>query len=563
MEQPAALVVQPAKKNALPDSQAQAHLGRSVSLDQAAQLLRVSRRTIYNHIRDGRLATIRTYGSQRVLVESLNALPSFNRRTLNNLVAGSLACVLIVMASDASAQGRRPRLSADLRHKVDAGDATPTSVILTGNRATVDAVAARHGLRIARRLATGAVLDVPAGALAGLATDAGVDQLSSNHEVWSSMAVTNEAIGATLLQSTGLPQRAGLTGKGIGVAVIDSGVARVPQLLGRVVASVDFTGSNTRDEYGHGTHVAGIIAAADVNPFGQDTQGVAPGSHIVSLKVLDATGAGVAGNVIAALDWVVANKAQFNIRVVNLSLGGPVLQSWRDDPLCQAVERAFRAGILVVASAGNKGKLADGSPVFGAITSPGNSPFALTVGALNTKGTAARSDDSVTTYSSKGPTRFDHLVKPDLVAPGNKIVGLAAPGSTLVREHPELVTSSRDGRRLSLSGTSMAAAVVSGAAAQLLQAMPTAAPVSLRARLQFGSQPMPGVGILTAGAGSLNVVGALAAPRTGTVEVAGEATRFGSMAMVPRVIADGTIRADGIIWADGAIWAEDGLIWAD
>ena len=139
-----------------------------------------------------------------------------------------------------------------------------------------------------------------------------------------------------------------------------------------------------------------------------------------------------------------------------MSLGGPVLQAAADDPVNQAVERAYRAGLVVVASAGNGGKDAEGNEVLGGITVPGNSPFAITVGALNTKGTAFRSDDVVATYSSRGPTRFDHLIKPDLVAPGNKIVGLLAPGSTLAREHPELVIDTVEGKRLELSGTSMA-----------------------------------------------------------------------------------------------------------
>ena len=163
---------------------------------------------------------------------------------------------------------------------------------------------------------------------------------------------------------------------------------------------------------------------------------MAPGANIISLKVLDAQGKGLAADVIQAIDWAVKNRRRYNIRVINMSLGGAVTQGWRDDPICQAVERAYRAGIVVVASAGNFGKTTDGRPIYGGITTPGISPFAITVGALNTKGTPWRSDDEVASYSSKGPTLFDHLIKPDLVAPGNKILGLAAPGSTLVREHP-------------------------------------------------------------------------------------------------------------------------------
>ena len=182
---------------------------------------------------------------------------------------------------------------------------------------------------------------------------------------------------------------------------------------------------------------------------------MAPRANIISVKVIDGSGSGRVGNVIAALEWVVANKEKYNIQVANMSLGGTVLQSWRDDPLCQAVENAHRAGISVVASAGNRGKHG--------ITRPGNCPFAITVGALNTKGTPTRSDDVMATYSSWGPTPFDHSIKPDLSAPGNKILGLAAPGSTLVKNHPELVVEADGRRRLILSGTSQAAATVAGA----------------------------------------------------------------------------------------------------
>jgi len=240
-----------------------------------------------------------------------------------------------------------------------------------------------------------------------------------------------------------------LTGAGIGIAVIDSGIAALPELRGRIAASVDFTDARgtAADRFGHGTHVAGIIAAAPAYR-GDLASGVAPGVSLVNLKVLDAHGEGVASDVIRAIDWAVSHRRQYGIRIINLSLGGPVTQSWRDDPLDQAVERAYRAGILVIASAGNFGKTEDGRPILGGITSPGNSPYAVTVGALNTKQTPFRSDDVMATYSSHGPTLIDHLIKPDLAAPGNKIVSLLAPGSTLATEHPELVIGSGAGARL-------------------------------------------------------------------------------------------------------------------
>ena len=276
------------------------------------------------------------------------------------------------------------------------------------------------------------------------------------------MAITNAAIGADQAWEGigGLP---GVTGQGVGVAIIDSGIAEVAGLRDRVVASVDFTDRHGRgfDRYGHGTHVAGIVAAAGRGRH-DEANGVAPGAHLVNLKVLDERGEGTAGDVIDAIDWAVEHRRRYRIRIINMSLGGTPMQSWRDDPLCQAVQRAYDAGIVVVASAGNLGKTEDGTPVMGGVTVPGTCPHSITVGALNTKGTAFRSDDEVATYSSRGPTRYDRLIKPDLVAPGNRIRGLLAPGSTLAREYPELVIGSGRDAQLQLSGTSMAAAVVFG-----------------------------------------------------------------------------------------------------
>ncbi len=267
-------------------------------------------------------------------------------------------------------------------------------------------------------------MEVPAGALDALANDAGLDSLSGNYQLRPQMAVTTAATGADQVWADGwAPGAAGVTGNGIGVAVIDSGVADVPELRDRIVVSVDFTtapgrsgqapGRNNcggagvamhgpaRDENGHGTHVAGIIASAGAKAK-DDTRGVAPGAHIINLKVLDANGAGYVADVADAIDWAIDNRARYRIKVINLSLGGPVVQRCADDPLCQAVERAYRNGIVVVASAGNRGKDANGQELFGRITMPGVSPFAITVGALNTKGTAQRSDDVIATYQLAG-----------------------------------------------------------------------------------------------------------------------------------------------------------------
>ena len=321
------------------------------------------------------------------------------------------------------------------------------SVIVTGTDAQVNTLAARHGLRITKRLVTGAVVDVPAGALAALADDPQADYLSSNHVVAAQMAVTNQSIGADIIHDGGWAQGIGaLTGTGIGVAVIDSGIAPLPEFRGRIVATRDFTDDRGAgvDLNGHGTHVAGIIAAAGVNRF-DDTKGVAPGANIISLKVLDAKGRGVVGDVIEAIDYAIANRQRFNIKVINMSLGGPVTQGWRDDPLCQAVERAYRAGITVVDVSGQFRQGGGRATHLRRHHDAGHLAVCDHGRRAEHEGHAVRSDDEVASYSSKGPTMYDHLVKPDLVAPGNKILGLAVPGSTLVREHPELVVSTAGG----------------------------------------------------------------------------------------------------------------------
>ncbi len=341
----------------------------------------------------------------------------------------SVTALLLLPVADASAQGRRPtRVDANLAERLRAGDTTDSSVIFIAPPARVKAIAARHGLRIKELLHSGAVFDVPAGRLAQLAEDPDVEALSSNYALRADMDVTNEAIGADQVWSDGWIEGVqGVTGEGVVVAVLDTGVAHVPELRGRIVASVNFTGSGTAqvselsavaslntkggagksqgsagDRNGHGTHVAGIIAAAGVNKH-DDTRGVAWAAQILDLKVLDDHGNGYAADVVKAIDYAVANKDRYKIRVLNMSFGGPVLQPYAYDPVNQAVERAHHAGIVVVASAGNGGKKdVHGREVPCDVKVPGNSPYAITVGAINTKGTARRSDDVPTTYSCGG-----------------------------------------------------------------------------------------------------------------------------------------------------------------
>src|SRR5262245_10817370 len=222
-----------------------------------------------------------------------------------------------------------------------------------------------------------------------------------------------------------------------------------------------------------------------------------------------------------------ANRATYNIRVVNMSLGALAVDSYKIDPLCLAVRRLSDAGVVVVAAAGNNGKDADGNEIYGHIHSPGNEPSAITVGASNSFGTDVRSDDDVTTYSSRGPTRsfwtdaaglqhFDNLIKPDLVAPGNKLVSARAEGNAILAAHPELAASQTgvpETEMMYLSGTSMSTPVVSGAVALMLQTNPKLTPNLVKTILMYTAQPISGRNMLQQGAGELNIEGAVRVTR--------------------------------------------------
>jgi serine protease AprX len=373
----------------------------------------------------------------------------------------------------------------------------------------------------------------------------------------------------------------GYRGTGVGVAVLDSGVTEwhddlqyngwsaAVQTNGgqRVAAFVDFVNGHSTpyDDNGHGTHVTGIIAGNGYDSFGIRA-GMAPDAHLVSLKVLDANGRGVISNVIAALDFIVANKQAYNIRVANLSVGAAVTESYHTDPLTLAAKRAVDAGIVVVTAAGNRGKNAAGLPQYGGITAPGNAPWVLTVGAASDNGTLERSDDVMAGYSSRGPTAIDLAAKPDLVAPGTGIVSLSNPNSLMYAIN---ATHLLNGYRtlgykpyLSLTGTSMAAPVVTGTVALMVQANPNLTPNLVKAILQYTAEDKSEYKPLVQGAGFLNARGAVDLARYFATAQPG--SRYPSSGMWSRKIiwgnrrlAGGAISPTANAFRAGTVWGAD------
>jgi len=429
---------------------------------------------------------------------------------------------------------------------------------------------------------------IPASRLDDLSEDSTVTYISPNHPIQSTLNNTTAAVLANY------PWGLGLDGKGIGVAVIDSGVRQVEDLRtankkkqSRVVYSFDTIGGGTDDLYGHGTHVAGIIAgnaaASSCPSCDIALQGIAPNAKILNFHALDQNGAGTDTSVINAIYQAIQMKALYNLRVMNLSVGRSVFESYKQDPLCHAVEAAWRAGIVVVVAAGNDGR--DNSfnnNGYGTINAPGNDPYVITVGAMNTLGTPDRSDDVMTSYSSKGPTAIDHIVKPDIVAPGNKVISLQAQDSTLVAGYPANVPPTgyyRDGngKRPSpnyfmLSGTSMATPVVSGAAALLLQRHPRLTPDQVKARLmrsayktfpQYTTITDSGVSytiqydVFTVGAGYLDLQAAFSETRSIDANLSAKS---------PTAVYDPTTnsvhfaRDHSLFWGSSAMWGSS-TVW--
>jgi serine protease AprX len=304
------------------------------------------------------------------------------------------------------------------------------------------------------------------------------------------------------LQQTGASQltATGDTGQGVTVAVLDTGIDPLPDFARRLIGGVDLTNTSNpyQDDYGHGTFVAGLIAGNGVSSGGQYS-GEATGASLVSIKVAGADGTTHLGTLISGLQWAVDNQSTYGIDVLNISLGLRPSKSTVSNPLDQAVEAVWNAGITVVAAAGNAG------PFNGTILSPGDDPLVITAGALDDMGGTLVSADEMNNFSSAGPTVPDGWVKPDLVTSGRSVVSLAAPGSTIYDNYP----SARIGPAGFVgSGTSFSAAITSGAAALVLAANPGLTPDQVKARLLGNTSPGPVGNPFVDGHGALNAFAA-------------------------------------------------------
>jgi serine protease AprX len=381
---------------------------------------------------------------------------------------------------------------------------------------------------------------------------------------------TGEPVPPQVLRAT-LGLEDAWTGRGVTVAVIDSGLEMSSEFQGRVKAFYDFTGGRTQatspfDDYGHGTHVASTIAGSGGLSSNRTYRGLAPNVQLVVLKVLDAEGAGFTSDVVRAIDFAVANRSKFGIDIINLSLGHPIYEPAATDPLVQAVERASKAGIVVLAAAGNNGvNPTTGQPGYAGINSPGNAPSAITVGAVSTSNTVTRRDDRIPDYSSSGPTWYDALAKPDVLAPGHRIIAAGAKRSTIYRDYPELRAPDSDYIRL--SGTSMATAVGSGVVALMIEQhrladpyTPALTPNTVKAMLQYSAFAVRNdLGVeydpLREGAGAVNGAGAVTLARS-----VDTTTRTGGYWLRPQPAPWTSIGGENLTWGQAVIWG-NAVIW--
>ena len=499
-------------------------------------------------------------------------------RTRNVIV---LALILLVTsnAGPKAAGSRSPKPDALNHKKLDryleqidrlASPDDPVRVIVTARQGAEDRVASAvgsDGANVRHHKSINAVTaEVPVGRLRALAQRDDVVAVSLDAPVHAGADAIATLAENELLPTLGLKEKTDV-GHDVVVAVLDSGIVNNDQIP--VTAFYDFVNSGGAkvkqyDDYGHGTHVAGVIKNKDDKPDAR-YRSVAHGSRLIGMKVLAGDGSGYTSTVIDAIEFAIANKEKLKIDVINLSLGHPIYEPAATDPLVQAVERAVDAGIVVVVAAGNEGMNRDTGEVgYAGITSPGNAPSAISVGAVDTKGTITRADDEVAPFSSRGPTWYDGYAKPDVVAPGRRIVSFMAKDSYLSRRYPQWTATTATRTYMALSGTSMAAAVATGVVADIIDESRHASggksptPNTVKAILEFTAVKVASADVLSQGAGSINADGAI--KLAGAIDTREPV----SSPWLASGVTPSTRLSNGEVldWAQHVVWG-DHLVWGD
>ena len=396
----------------------------------------------------------------------------------------------------------------------------------------------------------------------------------------------------TLLYQTNYPmlvgadtlQQAGITGRGVTIAMLDSGLWQAPsQNYGtRILATVDVTNGGSRpvtgDPYGHGTHITSIAAGGAVNLSGSYLS-IAPQANLVIVRAFNGEGGGSYVDVISGLDWIVANRAKYHIRAVNLSFGATPESYYWNDPLNQAVMAAWQAGIVVVVAAGNDGP----NPM--TIDVPGNVPYVITAGALTDNDTPYNlTDDRLASFSSAGPT-YEGFVKPEVIAPGGHMVASMSSQSYLANIDPGSMAPTA--QMFTMSGTSMAAAVTTGVVALMLQSDPALTPDNVKCRLLASARPAVtssgtlAYSVFQQGAGLINAVSAvnssatgcanlglnIAADLAGTQHFGGPANEDANGNYYVMNMAGSTWGAatpsDGYSWSSASTYSTQGYTWSE
>jgi len=531
---------------------------------------------------------------------------------LRRSVAAAVCALLAALPLDAAAAAHAHAHKVDrrLQQRLDTGSGTERVIVrvkpgqraavaqalkrrghvVFGDHAGIDAVSSEVSIDTLRALTNNPAVE-------SISTDADVDTLdskndSSSGKKGSSSTTTTTTTPPTVVSSllTTLDLGNYPIGSTIGVAVIDSGLQDDGNFTGRIKEFDDFTTSTPQfnvtpyDDYGHGSHVAGLIGSNGTASYGL-YGGVAQSVRFVILKALDKNGKGKTSTLIDAIEYVIANKARLGIYVINLSLGHPIYEPAATDPLVQEVERATRAGLIVVVAAGNNGTDREtGLTGYAGITSPGNAPDAITVGAAKTFDTAGRSDDRVAPFSSRGPSWYDGFAKPDVVAPGQTLVSDAPAASTLALTYPSLTVAYNQRNYLRLSGTSMATGVVSGLVATMLEVsrygasqratdlyggrfvssgqwVPPPYPTvnAIKAMLEYSATPLHDdlgapYDALTQGAGEVNGLGALT-----LAYITDTSKPVGSLWSTTTLTPQTQYGAENLAWSQHVIWGTNVL----